>query len=65
MKAAVELLAEATDVIGSQSRQEPGRIKHNRYAFMEPTLCTTWISCFLHCDESGTGRNDDQLIVGR
>jgi hypothetical protein len=52
-------------VIGSQSRREPSRIKHNRYAFVEPTLCTTWISCFLHCDESGTGRNDDQLIVGR
>jgi hypothetical protein len=46
MKAAVELLAEATDVIGSQSRQEPGGIKHNRYAFVGSTLCTTWISCF-------------------
>jgi hypothetical protein len=33
MKAAVELLAEATDVIGSQSRQEVAGIKHNRYAF--------------------------------
>jgi hypothetical protein len=65
MKAAVELLAEATDVIGSQSRQEPGGIKHNRYAFVESTLCTTWDLLFLHCDESGTGRNDDQLIVGR
>jgi hypothetical protein len=25
-------VAEATDVIGSQSRQEPAGIKHNRYA---------------------------------
>jgi hypothetical protein len=33
MKAAVELTAEATDVIGSQSRQEVAVIKHNRYAF--------------------------------
>jgi hypothetical protein len=32
MKAAVEHMAEATDVIGSQSRQEAARIKHNRYA---------------------------------
>jgi hypothetical protein len=32
MKAAVELQAEATDVIGSQSRQEGAGIKHNRYA---------------------------------
>jgi hypothetical protein len=32
MKAAVELLAEATDVIGSQSRQEVAGIKHKRYA---------------------------------
>jgi hypothetical protein len=32
MKAAVETLAEATDVIGSQSRQEVAIIKHNRYA---------------------------------
>ena len=28
-------LAEATDVIGSQSRQEATGIKHNRYAFRE------------------------------
>jgi hypothetical protein len=41
MKAAVELLAEATDVIGSQSRQEVADIKHNRYAFAQPTFCTT------------------------
>jgi hypothetical protein len=26
-------MAEATDVIGSQSRQEVAVIKHNRYAF--------------------------------
>jgi hypothetical protein len=32
MKAAVELMAEATDAIGSQSRQEAAVIKHNRYA---------------------------------
>jgi hypothetical protein len=32
MKAAVELLAEATDVIGSQSRQEAAAIKHKPYA---------------------------------
>jgi hypothetical protein len=37
MEAAVELLAEATDVIGSQSRQEPSRIKHNRYAWIALT----------------------------
>jgi hypothetical protein len=37
MKAAVELLAEATHVIGSQSRQETADIKHNRYAFTEAT----------------------------
>jgi hypothetical protein len=36
MKAAVELLAEATDVIGSQSRQEVAGIKHKRYAFVSP-----------------------------
>jgi hypothetical protein len=46
MKAAVELLAEATDVIGSQSRQEAAGIKHNRYAFAQATPCTTQISCF-------------------
>jgi hypothetical protein len=34
MKAAVEHLAEATDVIGSQSRQEVAGIKHKRYAFV-------------------------------
>jgi hypothetical protein len=32
-------LAEATDVIGSQSRQEAEGIKHNRYAFAEATPC--------------------------
>jgi hypothetical protein len=32
MKAAVELMAEATDVIGFQSRQEVAGIKHKRYA---------------------------------
>jgi hypothetical protein len=30
-------LAEATDVIGSQSRQEAAGIKHNRYAFAQAT----------------------------
>ena len=58
MKAAVELVAGATDVIGSQSRQEPAGIKHNRYAFAQPTPCTTQISRFPHCDESGIGRNE-------
>jgi hypothetical protein len=51
MKAAVELMAEATDVIGSQSRQEVADIKHNRYAFAEATSCTTQICRFLHCDD--------------
>jgi hypothetical protein len=37
MKAAVELTAEATDVIGSQSRQEVVDIKPNRYAFAAAT----------------------------
>jgi len=46
MKAAVELMAEATDVIGSQSRQEPGGIKHNLYASAEPAGCTIQISSF-------------------
>jgi hypothetical protein len=50
MKAAVELMAEATDVIGSQSRQEVAGIKHNRYAFAEATSCATQISRFSHCD---------------
>jgi len=39
----VELLAEATDVIGSQSRQEATDIKHNRYAFARTTPCMTSI----------------------
>jgi hypothetical protein len=51
MKAAVELMAEATDVIGSQSRQEVADIKHNRYASAGATPCTTQISRFPHCDE--------------
>jgi hypothetical protein len=46
MKAAVELLAEATDVIGSQSRQEVAGIKHNRYAFAWATPRATQISGF-------------------
>jgi hypothetical protein len=51
MKAAVELLAEATDVIGSQSRQEVAGIKHNRYAFAWATPRATQISGFSRCDE--------------
>jgi hypothetical protein len=54
MKAAVELMAEATDVIGSQSRQEVAGIKHNRYAFADATPCGTPISGFPHCDERET-----------
>jgi hypothetical protein len=50
MKAAVAL-AEATDVIGSQSRQEAAGIKHNRYAFAQATPCVTAISTFSLCDE--------------
>jgi hypothetical protein len=40
------LVAEATDVIGSQSRQEPVGIKHNRYASAQSTLFATWIARF-------------------
>jgi hypothetical protein len=39
-------LAEATDVIGSQSPQEAAGIKHNRYAFSQATPRATQISCF-------------------
>jgi hypothetical protein len=39
-------LAEATDVIGSQSRQEAAGIKHNRYAFAQATPCAMQISRF-------------------
>jgi hypothetical protein len=46
-------LAEATDVIGSQSRQEAAGIKHNRYAFPQATLCAKQISCFSHCADGG------------
>jgi hypothetical protein len=46
-------LAEATDVIGSQSRQEAAGIKHNRYAFAQATPCATQISCFSHCADNG------------
>jgi len=51
-------LAEATDVIGSQSRQEPAVIKHNRYAFASPTPRTAQIARFSHCDESETRCNE-------
>jgi hypothetical protein len=44
-------LAEATDVIGSQSGQEAAGIKHNRYAFAQATPCVTQISGFSHCDD--------------
>jgi len=63
MKAAVELMAEATDVIGSQSRQEVADIKHNRYAFAEATSCATQISRFSHCDDGGPIAADAQLIA--
>ena len=48
---AVGLLAEATDVIGSQSRQEPSGIKHNRYAFARATPCAKQIRRLSQCDE--------------
>jgi hypothetical protein len=63
MKAAVELLAEATDVIGSQSRQEVAGIKHNRYAFAWATPRATQISGFSHCDDSGPVTANAQLIA--
>jgi hypothetical protein len=64
MKAAVELMAEATDVIGSQSRQEVTDIKHNRYAFAEATPCTMPISGFSHCDDGTPVAANAQLIAG-
>jgi len=52
-------LAEATDVIGSQSRQEPSGIKHNRYAscilLADVPLCPK-PRAFLHCDEARRAR---------
>ena len=51
MKAAVELLAEVTDVIGCQSRQEVSDIKHNRYAFARATPCAKQIRRLSQCDE--------------
>jgi hypothetical protein len=45
-------LAEATDVIGSQSRQEALGIKHNRYAFARATPCATQIALLSHRDDS-------------
>jgi hypothetical protein len=39
-------LAEATDVIGSQSRQEAAGIKHNRYAFAGKTLSHAILRAF-------------------
>ena len=62
--AAVELLAEATDVIGSQSRQEPGGIKHNRYAFEELTACATPDLLFSALRRRRTVETNRQLIVG-
>jgi hypothetical protein len=56
-------LAEATDVIGSQSRQEAAGIKHNRYAFGQPRLCTPRISDFPHCDDGGPVAANAQLIA--
>jgi len=63
MKAAVELMAEATDVIGSQSRQEVADIKHNRYAFAEATSCGPQTSRFSHCDDGTPIAADAQLIA--
>jgi hypothetical protein len=63
MKAAVELLAEATDVIGSQSRQEVAGIKHNRYAFAWATPRAAQISGFSHCDDSEPVAANAQLIA--
>jgi hypothetical protein len=40
------LVAEAKDVIGSQSRQEPVGIKHNRYASAQSTLVAARIARF-------------------
>jgi hypothetical protein len=48
-------LAEATDVIGSQSRQEPDGIKHNSYASVQAALDRMTIAWFPHCDDGGTG----------
>jgi hypothetical protein len=62
MKAAVELLAEATDVIGSQSRQEANGIKHNRYAFVQATPCAKQISRLSQCDERGPRCDERQII---
>jgi hypothetical protein len=63
MKAAVEPMAEATDVIGSQSRQEPGGIKHNRYASAQPTLYAASLLLVLAIPHCGEGRNRLQRTV--
>jgi hypothetical protein len=44
-------LAEATDVIGSQSRQEAAGIKPNRYAFAWATPRKS--RAFSRCDDAG------------
>jgi hypothetical protein len=62
MKAAVELLAEATDVISSQSRQEANGIKHNRYAFVQATPCAKQISRLSQCDERRPRCDERQII---
>jgi hypothetical protein len=63
MKAAVELMAEATDVIGSQSRQEPGGIKHNRYASAQPTFYAASLLLALAIPHCGERRNRLQRTV--
>jgi hypothetical protein len=63
MKAAVELLAEATDVIGSQSRQEVAGIKHKRYAFVEPAPCITRIAGF--CTATTAERGGSERSANR
>jgi hypothetical protein len=57
------LVAEAKDVIGSQSRQEPAGIKHNRYASASSTRLAMRMLCFPHCGESGTRAAHGQLIA--
>jgi hypothetical protein len=60
----LELIAEATDVIGSQSRQEVAVIKHNRYAFAYPTRCTMQMRRFCTATTAEPLQLDAQLIAG-
>jgi hypothetical protein len=65
MTTALELMAEATDVIGSQSRQEAADIKHKRYAFAQPTPCATQISRFRTATAAERVATNAQLIAVR